>query len=167
MADSSDALYAITYASHNDIVGDTATARQQIESILTASRTNNECNGVTGLLMFSPVCFAQILEGGREAVEKTFGKLSRDPRHSDIVVLTRGNVARRAFDDWAMASVEDEADLLGGFFAQHRAGNTAASGSVLDQPLPPYELLLDEVEHLAGTLGRDRAAGLLDSLSTS
>ena len=76
-----------------------------IEAILAASRTNNSKVGVTGALMFNSGCFAQVLEGPREAVEDTFERIQQDERHGDVSLLAFGPVPDRAFETWSMSFV--------------------------------------------------------------
>ncbi len=76
-----------------------------IEAILDASRANNSKVGVTGALMFNSGCFAQVLEGPRDAVEATFERIQQDERHGDVSLLAFGPVADRAFETWSMGFV--------------------------------------------------------------
>lgn len=74
-----------------------------LSSILAAARRNNQANDITGLLMFNGKRFLQVLEGPIDAVEATFARIDRDPRHRAQVVLARKTVAQREFGDWSMA----------------------------------------------------------------
>ena len=76
-----------------------------IEAILAASRANNSKVGVTGALMFNSGCFAQVLEGPREAVEETFERIQQDERHGDVSLLAFGPVEGRAYETWSMGFV--------------------------------------------------------------
>lgn len=76
----------------------------EVAGILEASRKNNPNNGITGLLIQDQRRFMQYLEGEQEKVEETFARISCDPRHSAVIPLKIGYVARRQFPDWAMAS---------------------------------------------------------------
>ena len=84
-----------------------STSRQVIETgeldrILTISRRNNAGAGVTGLLIAGGRRFLQALEGDADAVEATFRRIGRDPRHFAVVTLRRETIAARAFPDWTM-----------------------------------------------------------------
>ena len=48
---------------------------------------------------------AQVLEGPREAVERTFERIQRDRRHADVNALEFAPVGRRGFPSWSMAFV--------------------------------------------------------------
>ncbi len=86
-----------------------------LSSILASARRNNRRAGITGLLMFNGKRFLQVLEGPADAVEHTFERIRRDPRHRAQVVLTRKQVQQREFGEWSMAfrdgSQSSSADL--------------------------------------------------------
>ena len=56
-------LHRVVYCSRNLISGAPATFELSLADILTRSRRNNTANGITGGLLFSAGCFAQVLEG--------------------------------------------------------------------------------------------------------
>ena len=94
----------LVYYSRNRLPG-AAMDAGVIESILETSRVNNSRVGVTGALMFNSGCFAQVLEGPREAVEAVFERIQQDERHGDVSLLAFGPVADRAFETWSMGFV--------------------------------------------------------------
>ena len=109
MTDTDD-LYRLSYYSRNNIDGAATTDAKQIEQILEAARRNNEQIGVTGALMFTDGFFAQVLEGERAAVERTFDRIQLDDRHGQVTLLGFEPVAERRFGEWSMAFVgADEA----------------------------------------------------------
>jgi hypothetical protein len=67
----------------------------------TAQRRNAEA-GITGVLRFDGAYFLQVLEGPRAAVEETMARIRRDPRHTDIRLLSAGPLERRDFAEWSM-----------------------------------------------------------------
>jgi hypothetical protein len=95
-------LYRLVYYSRNRLAGDPA---PEIDSILDASQRNNAPADVTGALIFNSGMFAQVLEGARRAIEATFERIQRDPRHGDVQVLAFEPVASRAFPSWSMGFV--------------------------------------------------------------
>lgn len=99
------ALYRLVYTSRSLVGGDEAAQERTVARIVDASRRNNARAGVTGALLFSTGSFAQVLEGPRAAVEATFERIQRDPRHSDVGVLQCEPVAARGFPNWSMAFV--------------------------------------------------------------
>lgn len=112
----SQRVYQILYCSRNNIQGTAQERRIAVERVLRASRANNGRLGVTGALFYNTVFFAQVLEGSFADVQRIFERLQLDPRHSDLVVLQSGFVAKRDFGDWSMAfagaSAEVELPLL-------------------------------------------------------
>ena len=73
--------------------------------ILRQSKANNPPLGITGLLCYSGGIFIQALEGGRAAVNALYLKISQDPRHRDVVLLTYEEILERRFAGWAMGQV--------------------------------------------------------------
>ena len=78
---------------------------EMIESILAQSRKHNPELGITGILCYSGEMFTQVLEGGRDAVNRLYGDIVRDPRHKDVVLLHYCEVAERRFANWTMGQV--------------------------------------------------------------
>ena len=95
-------LYRVLYYSRVHMPGPSAAADAEIHRILVASRRNNARAGVTGGLLFSDGCFAQVLEGPIEAVTETFERIQCDSRHRDVTVLEAGRVRARRFPSWSM-----------------------------------------------------------------
>ena len=75
---------------------------EDLESILASARANNKPAGITGMLVYHEGSFLQALEGDREVVEALYERIERDPRHTDALVLLRGEVESRAFGHWSM-----------------------------------------------------------------
>ena len=78
-----------------------------VEAILATARQRNARDGVTGALLFTEGRFVQALEGERATVEAVFGRISRDPRHTEVQVLSSLSTDRPRFKDWSMAFVGD------------------------------------------------------------
>lgn len=96
-------IYRILYCSRNRIEGSTEEINNEIASILALSRKNNAAAEITGALLFNGEAFAQVLEGERDTVERTYARIRFDERHSDIVVLEEAFQPERHFTNWAMA----------------------------------------------------------------
>jgi hypothetical protein len=96
-------LYRVLYCSRNNLAGAPETYPDGIREILARSRVNNARDGVTGGLLFSDGCFAQILEGPLHTVENAFERIQCDGRHQEVTVLQSGSIAARDFPDWSMA----------------------------------------------------------------
>ncbi len=106
-------LHRLVYYSRNrlpaEMIGD------EVRAILAASRRNNLRAGVTGALLFNAGCFGQVLEGTCGAVETTFERIQRDPRHGEVSLLAFAPAERRAFASWSMGFVGSDADEAGRF----------------------------------------------------
>lgn len=96
-------LFRLVYYSRNAIKGLGRPMAAEMKGIMGVSNMNNPPAGITGALVFNDHYFAQILEGDRKSVTKTFCRLVGDDRHSDIVILDAQPVDNRLFDGWAMA----------------------------------------------------------------
>lgn len=70
--------------------------------LMKTSRAHNAAAGITGVLVFSDGVFLQLLEGGRGAVSALYNRISRDPRHHDVVLLAYDEVDERRFAGWSM-----------------------------------------------------------------
>jgi hypothetical protein len=73
------------------------------DEILRVSRRNNARDDISGMLYSDGRRFMQALEGPEESVEAAFARISRDPRHRAIVLLSRRLTATREFGTWDMA----------------------------------------------------------------
>ena len=98
-----DALFSLAYFSRNLIEGAAQDIEAEIAGILDIAREKNRRAGITGALLFSGGCFAQVLEGPRAALEELFETIQCDPRHSEIVILHLHPIDARSFADWSMA----------------------------------------------------------------
>jgi blue light- and temperature-responsive anti-repressor len=100
----SGALYRLIYCSRNVIaqaVPD-AVLEDEVRAILATARRYNKADNVTGALLFTASGFAQVLEGTRDVVERTFERISGDPRHADVTVLSFTPTECRSFPEWSM-----------------------------------------------------------------
>jgi hypothetical protein len=101
----SESLYRLVYFSRTCLPAPSDKAAAEIRSILGASQANNGRVGVTGALMFNDDCFAQVLEGPRDAVEATFERIQQDERHGAVTLLSFDPVSSRGFPNWSMGFV--------------------------------------------------------------
>ncbi len=99
-------LFRLVYCSRNMIPAQQGDPAIEVEQILDASRANNAREGVTGALLYSDGCFAQVLEGGLDAVQRTFERIQCDPRHGEVIMLQAGHADGRLFGAWDMALAE-------------------------------------------------------------
>ena len=80
-----------------------------IEKILVTAKHHNPRLGITGLLVFGSGIFFQWLEGPKDNVTSLFEIIYADPRHADVVLLTKEDEFReRLFPNWDMELVAAE-----------------------------------------------------------
>ena len=137
-------LHRLVYYSRNQVPGG-KDMTAEVEAILAMSRRNNAAAGVTGALMFNAGCFAQVLEGERDAVEATFERIQQDERHGDVSLLAFDRVEGRAFGAWSMGFVgasQNGAAAFASVAAQSGFNLQQFSGDRLFQLL--HDLALEE-----------------------
>lgn len=78
-----------------------------LAGIMRHCKEYNPTQGVTGLLCHCPASgiFMQALEGGRSAVNRLYLKIARDPRHTDVELLSYEEISERRFSGWSMGLV--------------------------------------------------------------
>jgi len=83
--------------------------KEALEKIISTAKRHNPRFGITGLLVFGGGIFFQWLEGPRDNVTSLFKIISADPRHFDVVLLTKEDEFReRLFPNWDMELVAAE-----------------------------------------------------------
>ena len=85
----------------------TAFDEASVQAILQASRRNNARLDITGCLLFSGRCFAQVLEGAEPAVIALSRKIAADPRHGGVRFLCEAHAEEREYADWSMGYLHD------------------------------------------------------------
>ena len=96
------AVTRLTYYSQNHIDPTAGSIIRTLNSILGASDRNNQRAGLTGALIFDEQWFLQVLEGEREAVWRTFERISNDERHDNAIVAEVIEADARIFGNWWM-----------------------------------------------------------------
>ena len=99
---SGQSIHHIVYCSRavNDMDKDA------LEKIIDTAKHHNPRFGITGLLVFGSGIFFQWLEGPKDNVSSLFKIISADPRHSNVVLLTKEDEFReRFFPNWDMELV--------------------------------------------------------------
>ena len=83
--------------------------KDTLDKIITTAKQHNPRFGITGLLVFGSGIFFQWLEGPRDNVTSLYKNISADPRHSEVVLLTKEDEFReRLFPNWDMELVAAE-----------------------------------------------------------
>jgi hypothetical protein len=75
-----------------------------VEPILATAHRNNATFGLTGMLLWKEMAFAQLLEGPPESLDSLWDRLVADDRHEDVRLLSRWEIEERFFSEWSMAS---------------------------------------------------------------
>ena len=76
---------------------------EMLRALLAQAQRRNEQAGLTGVLLYNDAHFVQVLEGQADALDELYGRLLRDVRHHDLMLLARGPIAARRFGAWAMS----------------------------------------------------------------
>ena len=79
-----------------------------LDVVLSIARESEERNrrlGITGMLLATNTHFLQVLEGEERPLSKVYLRITKDPRHTDLTIVSRTPIARRAFTAWAMKGV--------------------------------------------------------------
>ena len=91
-----------------------------LNGVLLDARRCNRRDGVTGALVCRQDIYLQLLEGPAEAVRASFGRISRDDRHTDVRLHVSRSVSDRMFGQWAMlhdparSSIWSSSEISGG-----------------------------------------------------
>ena len=96
-------VFQTFYVSRSTVPFDSAS----VQSILQTSRRNNARLDVTGCLLFSGRCFAQVLEGEEAVVRSLVDRVAKDSRHGDLRFLFEVRRGEREYGDWSMGYLHD------------------------------------------------------------
>jgi len=91
---------------HQIVYFSTASGRQDAivtAGILASSRSRNQGDKITGLLIAGGHRYLQVFEGPTDAVAALIARLRRDDRHVGVTVLVHRRIEQRSFDGWSMA----------------------------------------------------------------
>ena len=72
----------------------------EIDTLIETSKQNNMAKGISGLLIYMNRCFLQLLEGEEQKVRELYGKISRDPRHTEPFVYHEQHAVQKAYGSW-------------------------------------------------------------------
>ncbi|NNM53911.1 MAG: BLUF domain-containing protein [Spirochaetales bacterium] len=109
-------------------------SEEELLTLLEEARRFNADQGITGILLYLPLTFVQVLEGRQDILQSLYEKITRDPRHKNCEVIVQGARLCRKFSSWTMAFRN-----LSGLTPQEVPGFSA----VLDKPLTWSELLAE------------------------
>ncbi|MBZ9779653.1 BLUF domain-containing protein [Psychroflexus sp. CAK8W] len=80
--------------------------KQSIEDFLFQVRDKNKRLAITGILLLIQGKFVQYIEGPAEEIDKVYESISKDKRHTEMIMLDSGSLTERQFKDWSMAYKE-------------------------------------------------------------
>lgn len=73
-----------------------------VAQILETARRENKKNDLVGALYYGNGYFFQCLEGPQSKIDMLYSKLLRDPRHTDLKILSTSAIDRIGFTSWEM-----------------------------------------------------------------
>jgi hypothetical protein len=89
-------------------------SKSELTTLLRQANANNKKVGISGILVYKDDQFVQVLEGEETVIHELFAKISGDPRHTEISILSQGHILHPEFPDWAMGFRDlSQDDLLG------------------------------------------------------
>lgn len=80
----------------------------ELSHLSIVSACNNHRWGITGLLIYCDGNFIEAIEGQKAAIDQTFGRIARDPRHSRLEVLLSAPIEERNFSTTSMGVLSGE-----------------------------------------------------------
>lgn len=75
---------------------------EDVRRIVDRAQVRNRQHDVTGMLVFHPPYFVQVLEGRPAALDTVMAHVRRDVHHHSIRLIERVDIERRRFDRWGM-----------------------------------------------------------------
>jgi hypothetical protein len=106
----------------------------QLVDLLADSRARNAQLGISGMLLYKDGNVMQVLEGQEQNVRALFARISRDRRHTGLLVLLDGTTETRQFASCSMAYRDlNDANVL----------PTAGYSEFLNMPLTGAEFSTD------------------------
>lgn len=78
---------------------------QDIQNILNVARSNNDNQGICGMLGYERNCFLQVLEGERNSVNELYLQIADDPRHDGVEIISYEYINAPEFGNWQMGFV--------------------------------------------------------------
>lgn len=104
--------YAISYVSTAQI----DLQDQGVNEIMNQTNLFNKLEDISGILLYNERNFFQLIEGEQNIIQELYAKISRDPRHSNIIKFLEKPVNKPPFDGYLTDFITDtkkcnEADL--------------------------------------------------------
>lgn len=137
-------LYRLVYCSNYALKSSGAALADDLKRILRSAIRHNQADGISGGLVFSCNHFVQVLEGAREPVGSTFGRIMLDPSHTRVTQIEARPIAERKFGAWSMGYAGNAA-----LFAT--LGKSLTAEGAIDPAQIDVEDLVASVHHLVQT----------------
>ncbi|SHI45932.1 BLUF domain-containing protein [Pseudozobellia thermophila] len=74
----------------------------QILQMLKKANVHNKKHNITGCLLYHRGDFLQLIEGAEKDVRALYTVISKDPRHTEVNLLSAEKTLLRSFKDWNM-----------------------------------------------------------------
>lgn len=94
-------MYRLIYKSKSNKV----ITWDQVKEIMHSSEEHNSELHVSGVLLATSSHYLQVLEGPYETVNEIFMHIVKDPRHSDIKLVSFNAIDARIFEAWGMLGI--------------------------------------------------------------
>lgn len=82
-------------------------SQDDIQQIVASAKRNNNRSELSGLLCFNRKYFLQVLEGSRSKVNATYRHIMKDTRHTEVILISYQEIAKREFEQWHMGYVPE------------------------------------------------------------
>lgn len=92
------ALIALTYVSYAEHAMNT----EELNALLAESKNKNAEKNITGMLLYRDRYFIQVLEGEEDVVTDLYERIKEDPRHTNVLLVSKDKIEERSFGDWSM-----------------------------------------------------------------
>ena len=80
----------------------------EVPRLISKSRTNNERDGIGGVLVFTGSDFVQLIEGAPELVDACWERILSDPRHHSVAPFLDMSDQEPWFPEWRVGYLYDE-----------------------------------------------------------
>ncbi|MEO1198194.1 MAG: BLUF domain-containing protein [Pseudomonadota bacterium] len=120
-------LYRACYTSRT-ILSDGETIDALATHIAQHAALHNSAIGLSGVLLYSPTHFVQVVEGERSLINRLLWKLGKDPRHEAMELIEFAPVGRRLFGTTPMRLCRAEIGVAALLDEAADANETPAGG---------------------------------------
>lgn len=76
--------------------------KEDLDDLLTVSRTKNAEFGITGLLILKDYVIIQYIEGDKKHIKQLYENIKKDTRHVNVTLLKEEPIEQKLFENWSM-----------------------------------------------------------------